>query len=110
MQQQGLKPNIPTYNSVIDAIARHGTSPEHAQVVVRLYHIMTEEGSSHTQPNMEALNVVFNALESVGGKEIALETYKHALQNGFLDPWKYKKTSDGVRIRVMVSQAFISLE
>jgi hypothetical protein len=110
MQQQGLKPDIPTYNSVIDCIARHGTNPEHAQTVVRLYHIMTEEGDNSTQPDMEALNGVFNALEAVGSKEIALETYKHAFQNGFLNPWKHKKTSDGERIRTMVSHPFILLK
>jgi hypothetical protein len=106
MQENGLQPNIQTYTCVIDAIARCGTSHEHAQVVVRLYHAMTEEGST-VQPDIFTLNGIFNALEALGSKEMSRETYKHALQNGLVNPWKLEKTRVGERIRVMVGQVCI---
>jgi hypothetical protein len=106
MEENGLQPNIQTYTCVIDAIAPCGTSHEHVQVVVRLYHAMTEEGST-AQPDILALNGVFSALEALGNKGMSRETYKHALQNGLVNPWRLKKTRGGERIRVLVGQVCI---
>ena len=34
MEQQGLQPNVQTYNSVIDAIARSGENPDRVEAIL----------------------------------------------------------------------------
>ena len=101
MKRQGLQPDVQTYTSILDLIARSGTSLKHAQVIIQLYHLMVKEGGA-AQPHIGTLNTILNALEAAGHREMALNTYKHALQRGIIDPWKHENTTDGKITRVMV--------
>jgi pentatricopeptide repeat protein len=54
MEEKGLQPNVQTYNSVIDCIARRGENPQQAEAILDR---MTKAG---VHPNIVAYNAVIN--------------------------------------------------
>jgi pentatricopeptide repeat protein len=56
MEHQGLQPDVQSYTSVIDCIARHGESPEHAEDMIKR---MMKAG---VRPDVVSYSAVINGM------------------------------------------------
>uniref|UniRef100_A0A7S4RNZ8 Smr domain-containing protein n=3 Tax=Ditylum brightwellii TaxID=49249 RepID=A0A7S4RNZ8_9STRA len=89
-------PNLFCVNAAISACEKGGAWLE----AFELYERMKNRGGA-VRPNFITISSLLIALESAGQRELAENTYKEALREGMVSPWKKRIDIDGQTMRMM---------
>jgi len=89
-------PNLYCVNAAISACEKGGAWLEAVELYERI-----KSSSRKIRPNFVTVNSLLIALEAAGQREMSESIYKEAIRDDVLSPWKYRKGSDGQRIRAI---------